>query len=132
MRRFVFCKYNYKREHENGDAKPDPSPDILPNGEVHPHAPENEKTSSFCLEISLTENSPLSGNMRHSNWASSARTCTQELPRTVKRDNKQRNAHEDQKSKGENIKEPRIELKKIGHRGSSPFGDIRVTVSAGP
>jgi len=55
MRRFVRCKHNYKREYENGDRKPDPSPDSAQWGfsQAHLHGPENGrmlpdvKTSRF-------------------------------------------------------------------------------------
>jgi len=35
MGRFVHGKRHCEREYENGDAKPDPSPDILFNGDFH-------------------------------------------------------------------------------------------------
>jgi len=35
MRPLVHGKRNCEREYENGDAKPDPSPDVLLNGDSH-------------------------------------------------------------------------------------------------
>jgi len=48
MRRFVLCKHNCEREYENGDRKPDPSPDILLNGDSHRLTLTVSKTIECC------------------------------------------------------------------------------------
>jgi hypothetical protein len=48
MRRFVFCKHNCEREYENGDRKPDPSPDILLKGDSHRLTLTTPKTTQCC------------------------------------------------------------------------------------
>ena len=48
MRRFVLCKNNCEREYENGDRKPDPSPDILLNGDSHRLTLTVPKTIECC------------------------------------------------------------------------------------
>jgi len=43
----VLCKHNCEREYENGDAEPDPSPDILLNGNSHRFTLTAPKITSF-------------------------------------------------------------------------------------
>src|SRR5215475_9940686 len=59
MRRFVLCKHDCDREYENGDHKPDPSPDILLNRDSHRFTLTVPKTAECCRMRKRTDSSDL-------------------------------------------------------------------------